>query len=662
MTDLFFNFDDDTTKKSELELLVEDITEDNRLYRLGKPRVTDKVYDKKLERLCELDPQHSLLKKVGMMLDPKDPRKEKLEFIMGSLDKLKSLDAVKDWMIKKGIPMDTILCITSKYDGLTIENNVLTGKAWTGGDGFIGRKSEQHLADICQKYKKYDIEHELSKYNFKYIFTLGEVIMHKNIFKRYAKTNPNAPNGGYENGRNCVSGLLIADYDDKYSEILKDCLYQRYTLITDKELDKSLQLDILNKYFNGYNPVHYKLMKFSEMTTENMRATFDEWSVSFELDGLVIDVNDATLRKKIGLESNGLNPGYARAYKANFEERGITKVNNLNWEISKFGNIIPVVEVDPIRLDGAIVSRVSGNNARQILNTQVGVGAVVEVIRSGMVIPLITKVITPAIPSIPTHCPSCNSELVWNTTIDPNYGISEKVHLCCKNSNCKEIKIQKIVSFFSTLEASDFGEPTIRSLYERGYDTLLKIFTITINELKTLPGFGESKANIVYDTIHNCITNVSLNKVMHASNLFPGLGSKKLALVEHYTTKPSIAELKQINGFSDITAKIFIDGYDEFYTWLANLPMIIIGNKLSNIVNIRSDKYKGQTFCFTKIRDKFLEQVIIENSGTIVDSVNKDLTYLVCKEIGGGSSKEVKATKLGVTVIDINQLKDLLNK
>lgn len=650
MTNSFFNFDD--TNKTELELLVEEITEDNRLYRLGNPRVTDKDYDVKIERLAQLDPTNALLKKVGMQLDDKDLRKEKLPFVMGSLDKCKSLSEIEKWMVKKKIPADTILCITSKYDGLTIENNVETNDAWTGGNGFIGRKSTEHFLAIWSKYTKYDIKKELAQYDFKYIYTLGEVIMHKNIFKRYAKTNPNAFNGGYENGRNCVSGLLISDYDSKYEEILKDCLYQRYTLITDKDLDKNVQLDILNKYFNGYNPVQYKLMKFSDMTTENMRTLFDEWSTKFELDGLVIDVNDAKLRKQIGLESNDLNPGYARAYKANFEQRGITKINNLVWEISKFGDIIPVVEVDPIRLDGATVSRVAGNNARQILDMKLGIGATVEVIRSGMVIPLITKVIEPVDAVIPEYCPSCNTQLEWDSTM---------VHVCCVNPDCVEQKIQKIVSFFATLEASDLGEPTVRTLYNAGYDTILKLLTLTINDLKSLPGFGESKANIVYDTMHKCITNVELNKVMHASNLFPGLGSKKLSQLEHFTYKPTVNEIKSIGGFADTTANIFINGYDTFYSWLNDLPMIIIGTKAGNTINTISDKYNGQSFCFTKIRDKELEKIIIENSGRVVDSVSKDLTYLICKKVGDGSSKELKAEKLGIKVIDIDQLKDLLN-
>ena len=134
----------------ELEILLD---EWNFSYRFeGKSIVPDSVYDEHLEELAELDPDNPRVTKVGET-PPDDERKEKLPVIMASMTKCKSLHntadkkvkSIDDWMVKKGIKSDTVLCITPKLDGLSIENDIRNQKAWTRGDGYYGQNSDIHF-------------------------------------------------------------------------------------------------------------------------------------------------------------------------------------------------------------------------------------------------------------------------------------------------------------------------------------------------------------------------------------------------------------------------------------------------------------------------------------------------------------------------------------
>ena len=640
----FFQLDANTTRETEL---AEIIDKANHAYRFtDTPIMSDAEFDELVDELTTLNSKHPMLLKIGVTIPDSDSRKEKLPIHMASMNKLKSLDAIGDWMMKKSIDKNTLMCITPKFDGLSLLNNVCDEKhAWTRGDGIIGQNSDKHFADIWAKYTKPDAQKIMKEIGATYMYTAGEAIMHRNIFnKRYSKEN----GGKYENGRNTVSGMLGAAYDPKFSKALRDTLYQRYSLMTDVQLDKNLQLDILNKYFNAYNPVKYKLMKFSEMTTEILNDLFNDWKQAFEIDGLIIEVNDAKLRSKLGLETSTNNPCFARAYKANFEEVGETEVTDFVVEVSKLGYLIPVAKVKPIRLDGATVTKATVNNMRQVIDMKIGIGSIVKIIRSGSVIPLITTVVKTAKYDLPTKCPSCKSNLVWNDT---------DTHLMCTNDDCGDKKLKEIVSFFSIMASAGVKEGTCTQLYDFGYDSLEKIFTAKEQTLTNIPGIGGSKAKTIVDAVEKIKTESSLSKIQHASNLFKGLGSKKLKLLEHFITKPNLNDVVAIAGFQDKSAQVYIDNYDKFFAWAKKLN-ITIKLAVPKTTN-KNGKFYGQQVVFTGIRRADLEDYIVKEGGDIGGGVSKHTTILVMKEIGSGSAKETKANALGVKIMQINNFEKL---
>ena len=176
-------------------------------------------------------------------------------------------------------------------------------------------------------------------------------------------------------------------------------------------------------------------------------------------------------------------------------------------------------------------------------------------------------------------------------------------------------------------------------------------------DLEKIDRFGKRKAEIVYNSIQKSITGVQLSKVQHATGIFKGLGSKKLALLEHFTTKPTLDQVMSIEGFAEISAQSYIDSYDEYFNFVKDLP-ITIEEKIKAVA-VGTD-LEGKQFVFTGVRRADLESVIESRGGKIGSGVSKNTTYLVMKAIGSGSSKEKKAIELGVKILTVSDLENLL--
>jgi DNA ligase (NAD+) len=649
---------DNTTRIKELETLLDQW---NYSYRFeGKQIVPDSVYDSHLEELADLDPDNKRVVKVGET-PPDDERKENLPLIMASMSKVKSYDELKAWMIKKGIPLNTILCITPKYDGLSILNDVKLSKAWTRGDGSIGQNSDPHFKDVMEKYSKDKIESFLLSYQYApSVYTTGEALITKDVFQKKHSKTVLGDIDGFDNGRNRVSGLFNK-YKKENKPAFNDVVYMRYGFYCGIDMDKSTQLDILNQYFNSPE-VPYILQTVDNLNTEYLRGVFDNWSKMFEIDGLIIEVNDKNLRNSIDPERSTkdnpdvMNPGYARAYKASFEEVKETKVIGMEVEVSKMGFVIPVAVVEPVMLDGAEVTRVTCNNAKMVYELGIGKGSILKLCRSGMVIPYILDVVKKSndFQLIPSTCPSCETILIWNDT---------NTHLMCTNDSCTDKKIKQITSFFDILDVKGVRETTFRQLYISGYDTIQKILAMSIDDFKKLERMGESKASNVYDAIQSKIQGISLSKLQHASGFFTdsasgfSLGSKKLVLLEKFTQRPSVSEVSKINGFSDSSALIYCSNYERFFEWMKTLPITI---KKDEPFTATGNKCAGKTFIFTGVRRKELEILIQQEGGKVTDTISRNCTHLIMKVVGSGSNKEKKALEYGMTIWTVEQLESFL--
>jgi DNA ligase (NAD+) len=388
--------------------------------------------------------------------------------------------------------------------------------------------------------------------------------------------------------------------------------------------------------------VNYHLFIAKDITEDILVELFKRWSTDYEIDGIILEVNDLELQESLGRETSSNNPCYARAFKHDsFEQKAESTVLGISWNISKHGLLKPVLHITPIKLDGVTVSNVTGNNAKFIKDMGLGIGAKVVVKRSGMVIPLIVEVLETVDFVMP---------VVEGTDIDWNDNGIELVTL----TETDDQKLKQNIAFFEILEADNVSEGIITQLWDAGYQTIEDILNVTQSQLEKIDRFGKRKAQIVYNSIQKSIKDVQLSKLQHATGFFKGLGSLRLVKLEHFKTKPTVEEVMKIEGFAETSAKSYIESYDTFFDFIKNLPITIKEN-----VEV-GDSLNGKTFVFTGVRLPDVEKIIISNGGKIGTAVSKNSSYLVMKSKNSGSSKEKKALDLGVEILEVDELNNLL--
>lgn len=659
------------------------IDELDKSYRLGNQLIPDEKFDKIVEFYG--------YKPIYYQNQHQFSRKTKVPVNIGSMEKLKNISELHKWLDDTDAKDNDIFVISSKYDGVAVISNESNNKlsAWTSGKDGTG-------LDISKHY-------ELFKNNFGSTikpnwYVKGELIMDIQTFdtKYFKKSNL----VGFENARNMISGK-VADLEPSSS--LLDAYYMCYSIMDNNNiepLDKIEQFELLNQC--NRKPIYY--IKTTAFELRNMDDNFfismfkEQMLGNFELDGFIIEYNSKEKRSELGYETNSFNPKYARAFKhEEFEQKAETTIKEIKRQISKSGIAVPVAAIEPVRLNGATISNVYLDNERFLAEFGIGIGTKVVVKRSGMVIPRITQVEHVKVPSNKSERNShekirlsfgrfvlhnsygnkpyddnslCNkiNELVRSHIglSDISKYVSFDTDIYKWDQNCVDCILiknndtvikQKLVAFFEIIGAFGISDGIIDQLYNNGYNDLKTILTLNPSDFRILQGWDEKKANNIYQSIKQSITAVPLEIVQHASGLFGGLGSKKLILLKHFKNKPTIDQVKQIEGFSDITAKIYVDNFDNFWQWLADLPISLA---LSNSIERKSNNLDGKSFVFTGFRSLELENQIQEHGGEIKSSISSKVTYLVMKQIGSGSTKEKKAKELNIGLLDETMLKSML--
>lgn len=623
------------TEQENLEFEIENY---NEFYRSGQPRISDEEYDKLIDKLKEKYPQSVLLKKA-ILESPKENRKQKLPLPMYSLNKCKSVEEIKQWLKFNNISDDELLVITPKYDGISLVANEFDKSAWTRGDGEFGQESKWHFNKLrgynCDQYT---------------MFSFGEAIMSKANFHKYKDE--------YANPRNMVAGLFNRDIT---TMPLQDVDYIRYGS-SDIEYNKSEQLLELNKI--NIVPVQFMRYKAKELNFELLEYWYKKWSEYYQIDGLVIDINSAQLRNQLGREEN-MNPKYARAYK-NPEWSGSAevRVTGITWQVSKQGKLKPVINIEPTEVSGVTIENVTGYNAAYMFDNNIHKDAIIKIIRSGDVIPKHIETVSWECLEVKdlmdevSICTCCGQPTKWDETM---------TELLCINPECEDMQIAKLVHFFSTLEIEDFGEPSIRTFYLRGFKTIEAILNMKQIDIISIDGFGvKSSIKLLSQFGKLKSEGVPAAKIMHACDVFEGkIGEKTVQLIldnihDQMVSKAiSIEDLIKIDGVAEVTAKIFLNGLKSFDHYLEVLPI-----RFSYITTpkeeVLGDSLKGERICFTGCRpSKDMEKKIQQQGGEVVSGVSKNTTMLVVKDMSEStlsSNKALNAKKLGIKIVEIKSL------
>lgn len=614
-------------------------------YNTKIPLFSDNLFDMIKEYLENINSNHPILKNIGSVSEGE--KKEVLPYFMGSLDKIKADEkAITKFM--KNYPSEYI--ISDKLDGNSAMIQYINGemKLYTRGDGTIGQNIS-HLIPF--------IQHIIPLKNAGEITLRGELIISKNDFDTVKDKGANA--------RNMVAGLINAKVPDL--ELIKLVQFIGYELIK-PILEPEKQFKYIST--TGYKSVFNKKITEEKLTIDELsKILIDRREMSeFEIDGIVIFHNKLHKRVKE-------NPKYAFAFKSILTmKQAEVIVTNVEWNMSKDGYLIPVVNFNPISLAGVTIKRAHGFNGKFIKDNKIGPGSKIIILRSGDVIPYITKILSKSetgegqLPEI---------KYTWTKSgVDIMLTIEDQ-------QISDELKFKNLVYFFDKINVKGLSEGNLKKIYDSGKKTVKDIFNITVDDLLKVNGFKIKMAEKILIAIQERIKILDCTTVMNASNtLGRGIGNKKIELIilniptilqiRHI---PSISELLSLKGIEKTTANIFIANLPKYFQFIddneikcifapitnsvicpPNCQPITKNSLLNSSVPIFIEKkqiFTNMKFVFTGFRNDILEKYIKESGGYVSTSITKKITAVIRKDGKDNSSKVKKAEELGITIINL---------
>lgn len=390
--------------------------------------------------------------------------------------------------------------------------------------------------------------------------------------------------------------------------------------------------------------------------------------LDFEVDGLVLKVNDFALREQLGATSKF--PRWVVAYKIEKYE-AVTRLREIRTQIGKTGAITPVAELEPVELAGTTVSRASLHNAEEIERKDIRVGDWVVVEKAGKIIPRVVRVELHKRPEgtvaydFPTHCPECETELEKD---------DGGVYIRCNNALCPE-KLRQQIRYFASREAMDIdglGEKIVDQLVAaKLVDGCAALYQLTLEQVGTLEGFGERKTSKLIRAIAESKSQGLARVLAGLSIRHVGTTSARL-LAQHFgdiesMEKATVEELSEVDEIGDIIAESVYEFLrsslgSASITKLRDVGLDLTEEKPSRVGGDHA--FVGKTFVVTgtlsnRTRDE-VKKLVVSLGGKCSGSVSSKTDYLIAGEKAG--SKLTKANDLGVEVLTETDFETLLNQ
>ena len=587
---------------------------DNYYYGKNKPLVSDEEYDVLREWAEEKFPNNKNIQQghEGIVVDKK---KVKLPYFLGSMDKIKpDTKVLTNWINKFKGPY----IISAKLDGMSALycNDNGESKLYTRGKGNEG----------------FDISHLIPFVKLPKITNTavrGELIIKKINFKKYSKE--------YSNERSFAAGMVNGKKLEKSK--LKDLDFVAYEVIK-PEIKPSMQYRLLkNKKF--ITVINKPLKNIDQNVLSDYLVKWRE-SYDYIIDGVICIDNNIYKRKSKG------NPDHAFAFKKVMNDQVVeSKVIDVIWSKTKYGYVKPKIKMQPVKIGGVKITYATAHNAKFIVDNKIGVGSVIQVVRSGDVIPKVLKVVKPSkSPKMPDFA------VKWNKT---------KVDLILEDAeNDDTVRDKTTLAFFKTINVDGMKEGNVKKIVAAGYDTIGKILKMKVGDFLEIPGFKDKMAKKIYESIRLKIKEASLPLLMDASNMFGhGLGENRMKLImeaqpDILTSKLSSEEKREIvmdvDGFAEKTAMKFVKNISKFKKFMKenNLSMEYIPSKKTFD---KSHPLYENKILMSGFRDEDLKEKIRKFGAQIASSVSSHLDILIVKDKNTSGGKKDKAEKIGTIQI-----------
>jgi len=646
---------------------------ENRYYVMNDPLVSDLEFDQLYKALEKVEAAHPELIRADSPTQRVGPGITKqfttVQHLVPMLSLENSYNAadLMDWdrKARELSGLDQLeYCVEPKFDGASIsliyENDQFTRGA-TRGDGIAGEEITLNLKQI----KSIPLTAPFSKYGIQQIEIRGEVLMNKDNFRKYNEQLAEQNLPPLANPRNAASGSLrIKDASIVGKRNLEAFLYHIAYIHYEGEhqpiRSHGESLELLwemgfrspvkeKKVLKGIDAVIAFCQSFEEQRDE----------LPYEIDGLVIKVNEMLLQDKLGMTTH--HPRWAIAFK--FKARQSTsKLMQVEFQVGRTGSITPVAKIQPVHIGGVMVSSISLHNQEFIREKNIMIGDTVLVERAGDVIPYIVK----SFPELrtgnespvtfPVVCPVCQTALIRP---------EEEAVWRCPNENCDAQVVERMIHFTSkdAMDIRGLGDANIRKFHELGWlKDIPSIYHLPFDQLRTMDGFGAK-------SVANLSEAIEKSKTQPLYRLINALGiryvgettAKTLAQAVGHLLDLSKMDKESLQQIEDVGVKV-ADSLHQYFSNPQNVEMLqrleAAGLQLQSIKKEPIDgSLSGKTFLFTgtltQLKRAQAEGMVESQGGKILSGVSSKLDYLIVGEDAG--SKLEKAKKIAsIQILDEN--------
>ena len=592
-----------------------------------KKIVSNADFDALHDALAERLPAHPALSEVGAAVERDTP----LEFWMGSMTKMLDDKAIAAW--QKRHNQEDKRVFSDKLDGVSALLRFKNGTVsmFTRGNGSRGHNIS-HLVPHIRLIPK--IRGGSSN-----LAVRGELLFTREAWASLTErgTNP----------LSVVAGLVNAKTPN--IELARHIDFVAHELVLPAGKSPSQQWAALADM--GFQVVGHG--EVSDISAASLTKLLVERRASspYNMDGLIV-MEDAPHAPV----TSG-NPTYAFAFKSKSTmEQAETTVTGVTWKTSKDGYMKPVVEFDPVNIKGFTVSKATGYNARYIAESLLGPGSRIVVIRSGDVIPTITKVLS-SVSKQPSLPPGEGTVWDWNET---------RVDIRLRESSAST-EVQQLYHFVEKIGTKGVGPALVQRFYDAGKTTLPAIYAMSPADIAHIDGFQETSAANAHAALRHALRAASVPILMAASStLGRGMGERKLNTVISAIPRladpearliPSVSELVAIPGIEQRTAAPLQAGLPKFWALYDELVAFMDPRPSAALPAAQAEAplpgfLSKEVFVFTGFRDKDLEARIVAAGGTVAPSVTSKVTRVIIKdEAGRDSTKARNAEAKGIPLV-----------
>jgi DNA ligase (NAD+) len=647
---------------------------EHRYYVLNEPVVSDFEYDQLYKTLEKAELEHpgwitadSPTQRVGSSLNAGFATVDHIVPML-SLENSYNENDLYDWdrKARELTKLDTIeYCVEPKFDGASVSiiyQNDYLFRSVTRGDGVQG----DDITINSRQIRNIPLKAKFSNYNIQQIEIRGEVLMSKKAFKQFNDKMAEEGIPPLANPRNAAAGSLRMKNPKEVGKRNLEAFLYHVSYVNNRpatgdnknvSAQPSTHSGMLRMLWDcGFrSPVkEMKVLKGVEAVLSycnEFESLRDE--LPYEIDGMVIKVNDLHLQEKMGMTTH--HPRWAIAFKFKARQAS-TKLIAVEFQVGRTGAVTPVAKLEPVAIGGVTVSSISVHNEEYIREKDLRIGDTVLIERAGDVIPQIVRPLTDVRNGSEQHikytttCPACESKLYKET--------AEAVWRCI-NAECPAQVIEKMIHFVSkdALDIKSFGEQQVKKFYEMGLlQDIPGMYRLNFEAISKLEGYGKK-------SIDNLQAAIEQSKKQPLHRLIYGLG------IRHVGETTAKALARRINHLFDLGA-ITVDGFmqledigpkvatsiHQFFQNPQNIAMLQeleeLGVNMKKENNVptenQTSNLHGKSFVFTgtlaKLKRTEAEEMVEKAGGQILSGVSSKLNYLVVGDDAG--SKHEKAKKI----------------